>query len=341
MTKNAAPRAALAAALLACWAGVSACSGGSSASSAGVLPQQHEAARARTPGSPTPIPFTYQTVDDPTSNVNEVTSIDGAMVIVGTTGNGQLSSPNQGYIANPPYTSFTPLGYPGAAGIAITTLSVTPSKTIFAGYIASPPQLRGTWGYVNINAIPTLTKDRKGGKGPNIATEILGLSDTEQAVGFYKSDSGAGVNMPFLLNLAVMKFKGLKPPNGTKGAEATGVNDLSDITGWVSSGGTGFLEHAAKYYTLAYPGAKTTEALSLNAQDQVVGFYQDGKGMTHGFILTNPTQGASGQVWQTIDEPNAAQGTVVTGINANDDICGYYIDSDGVQHGFVAVPNAS
>jgi hypothetical protein len=341
--KTAAPRAALAAALLVCCVALAACNGGSSASPAGVLPQQQGAIRSHAAASPTPIPFLYQTVDDPISNVNELTAIDSAMEIVGSIGNGQPSNPYQGYISNAPYTSLTPIGYVGAAGIVITSLSVTASKTVFAGFVVSPPQLRGTWGYLNINGIPTLAKDRKGGKGSLIVTEILGLSDTGMAVGFFKSNSGSGVNVPFLLELAGMKFKILNPPNSQNGAEATGINDLGDITGWVSgkgAGTTGFMEHAATYYSLAYPGAKSTEALSLNNHDQVVGFYEDGKGTKHGFVLTNPLQ-ASGQVWQTIDETNAAQGTVVTGINANQDICGYYIDSSGIQHGFVAVPSAS
>jgi hypothetical protein len=43
-------------------------------------------------------------------------------------------------------------------------------------------------------------------------------------------------------------------------------------------------------------------------------------------------------VWQSIDEPNADKNTVVTGINDSGDICGYYVDPSGVQHGFVGTP---
>jgi hypothetical protein len=55
-------------------------------------------------------------------------------------------------------------------------------------------------------------------------------------------------------------------------------------------------------------------------------------------VLTGPTRGGRQQFWQTIDEPNEASGTWVTSINNYDDITGYYVDANGVQHGFVATP---
>jgi hypothetical protein len=337
MNRGAAPLAGSAMALLAFGLALTACNAVQQESSLAALPQQSKPVRAAT-ASPSPIPFAFQTVDDPSSTTNEVTAIDGAGEIVGTIGNGKAGNPYQGYSSTPPYSSFTPITYDGADGIVITGLSVTTSRTVFVGYVIVPPSLRGTWGYENINGIANLTKDPKGAKGKGILTEILGVNDSETAVGTYNEVSG--VNAPFVLDIVTNKYSTLKPPGNAKGAAATGIDDDGDIVGWVGEpkSASGFFERLGTYTSIAYSGATTTQALGVNVSEQIVGDYADSKG-THGFILTGPTGGASGQVWQTIDEPNAAGTTVVTGINANDDICGYYVDSSDVQHGFVAVPN--
>lgn len=340
LEKNAAPYAGAVALLV--FSALAACSGGQPSSPSGLLPQQSQAMRVPA-ASPTPISFTFQTVDDSISTGgNQVNAIDDAGEIVGNIGNGKPSNPYQGYSAVAPYSTFVPIPYTGAAGIVITGLSVTASRTVIAGYVIVPPTLRGTWGYDIVNGIGGLTKDRKAAKGSAGVTEILGVNDSQTAVGFYVSAT-TGVNTPFVLYLSDLKYTGLKPPGGTKGAEATGINDNGDIVGWTgkdASSATGFFERLATYHTVAYPGANATQALSVNKSEQVAGSYFDSSEMQHGFILTGPTQGASGQVWQSVDVPNA-QGTVITGINDSDDICGYYYDSNGAQHGFVAVPSAS
>ena len=84
--------------------------------------------------------------------------------------------------------------------------------------------------------------------------------------------------------------------------------------------------------------ATATIANSLNWQDQVVGQYQDANGNIHGFLLDNPTSGGGAQHWQSIDEPNAAGATVVTGINNHKEITGWYVDKNGHVNGFIAQP---
>lgn len=323
-------------ALFVCGVALSACTGPASLSSSGVVPPQSQRATSRIDPAttPTPIPFSFQTVDNPSSNVNAVTGINQQSQIVGTVGAGTPSSPIESYTATPPYTSFTPLVYANATATIVTALSSSPSHPIFAGTVVKPPSLRGTWAGVLINGLWTVFKYRKEGIGNYSITELLGLNDSEYGVGFFVTNYGNQV--PIIVSVPNEKFNLLKPP-GAINAEATGINDLNHIAGWesTSSGVVGFFLRAGAYYSLAYPSATATEALSLNQQDQIVGYYQGSNGIKHGFILTGPT----GQpVWQTVDEPKAVSGTVLTGINANDDICGYYIDGSGVQHGFVAVP---
>ena len=284
------------------------------------------------------ITFTFTTVDDIKSKVNAVTGINNSSEISGEIGSGSVSDPYQGYTSASPYSQFTLLRYTGAQGTFITSLSSNATNQIVAGYVAVPPTLNGTWGSVYINGIWTLLKDRKGAKGAATLTEILGVNGASYAVGTYATTTGN--NAAILIDIPAEEFTNLKTAGATNAA-ATGINSSNDIAGWetLTSGTVGFFERIGTYYTLSYPNAAVTKALALNAQDQLVGYYQKtGGGTKHGFLLTNPTKPAGQQVWQSIDEPSAPSGTVVTGVNDNDDICGYYVDSAGVQHGFVAVP---
>ena len=52
---------------------------------------------------------------------------------------------------------------------------------------------------------------------------------------------------------------------------------------------------------------------------------------THGFLLSDG-------VFTSIDDPDAAFGTVAKGINDNGQVVGFYIDAIGSAHGFLADP---
>jgi hypothetical protein len=284
--------------------------------------------------TPTPIPFQFQTVDDPNSNVNEVTGINQLSKIVGVWEGGSASNVPSSYTAVPPYSQFRGLNYPGAQGTFATGLS---SNKYIVGYVINPPSGSGVWGFVRASGIWSILSDPNEGTGSNAVTELLGINDSQFAVGFYQNSSGA--KMPFELNAPVLNFTDLTPP-GAINAEATGINGKGNISGWeqTSSGFQAFYLQTGTYYPTSDPKGTATYALSLNWQDQLVGYYLDSHNVAHGFLLTGPTRGGAQQVWQTIDEPNAAGGTWVTGINNHDDICGYYIDANGIQHGFVAIP---
>jgi hypothetical protein len=322
-------------ALLASGVALSACSAPAMNSSPGIPPQAH--ALAGSSGRvPTSMSFKFQTVDDSGSTVNAVAGINNASEIVGNIGAGTGSSPMESYYSTPPYSSFTPVEDSKAADTVATSLDNSPSNQMQAGYIINPPQLTGTWGFVRVNGIFTLIKDRKEGTGNNAVTKILGINDQQFGVGYFVSPTG--VKLPFEVSIPSQKFVVLKCP-GAKNAAATGINNAGDIAGWYSTGSEtdGFFERVGVYYDLEDPGAAgVTVANAVNAHDDIVGYYLDSSNVKHGFIVTDP-QGGSQQVWQTIDEPDAANGTVITGVNDSDDISGYYVDSGGVQHGFVAV----
>lgn len=319
-----------------CALAISACSGSGPSLSSNVLPQQSGSMTPRTSSSatPSPVPFKFQTVDDPNSNTNAVTGINQLGKIVGVYGGGESSNISRSYTSEPPYTKFIGINYPNSQGTYATSLS---SNKIIAGYVVDPGSATDVKAFIRNNGAWGLADNPNEGTGSNDETEFLGINDSDYTVGFYLNPSGAAV--PFDYDILSNQYTILNPP-GMIGAEATGINGKNDIVGWglTSKGIRGFILKGGTYYEFWKTNAQRTYATGLNWSDQVVGYYIDSSSLSHGFLLTGPEKGGTQQTWQTIDEPNAVYGTWITGINNHHDICGYYIDAKGVQHGFVATP---
>jgi len=129
----------------------------------------------------------------------------------------------------------------------------------------------------------------------------------------------------------------------------SGINDSGDILGiWVDPNQNtfhGYLLVQGKFTQLDDPDAGQTNCTgiapygyencstapsTINNLGQAVGWFVDGAGAAHGFLLSNGT-------YTTIDVPGAVV-TNAFGINNAGQIVGYYIDASGVAHGFLATP---
>src|ERR1700730_2389599 len=88
---------------------------------------------------------------------------------------------------------------------------------------------------------------------------------------------------------------------------------------------------ADQFKTIDVPAAfgSQTQPYGINPQGDIVGYYSDSSGNTHGFLLSRGK-------FTTIDVPGAGAPlyTEPYGINPQGDIVGYYSDSSGV-HGFL------
>jgi uncharacterized membrane protein len=169
-------------------------------------------------------------------------------------------------------------------------------------------------------------------------------------VGFYVAGS---VTHGFLLQ------KGAFTTIDFPGATATRVFGIDPETGgivgfYIASGVThGFLLQKGAFTTIDPPGSTFTEMTGINREDDTVGLYTDVVGVTHGFLLQ---KGA----FTTIDFPGSTF-TFATGINPEGKnkreeqpdgknkkeeqpegenkkiiIVGFYVDTSGFGHGFVA-----
>jgi probable HAF family extracellular repeat protein len=123
------------------------------------------------------------------------------------------------------------------------------------------------------------------------------------------------------------------------GTVAMGINDVGAVVGnYVDAKDgkrKGFLRTSnGSFATIDVPGAAITIGEGINNPGTIVGVYVTNGNNLHGFVLNN---GA----FMTVDVPDQsgnAQQTEINSINAKGEIVGYYLDSSGVQHGFLGVP---
>jgi len=206
---------------------------------------------------------------------------------------------------------------------------------------------------------------------PNAGTAPHGINNRGQIVGFYSDSSG--IHGFVYKNGAVTP---IDVPGATL-TEAVGINKYGHVVGdYRDSSGTfhGFLYAEGTFTTIDVPGASLTGPQGINRYGEIVGFYDDSSGGRHGFLYDEgvfttidvPFPGAvvtaleeinddgqivgiyfdnstlhgflfDGEVYTTIDVPDASL-THVSGINNRCQIVGRYIDSNGVDHAFVAIP---
>src|SRR5260370_128470 len=97
----------------------------------------------------------------------------------------------------------------------------------------------------------------------------------------------AGIDHPYIFNNKGGAFSVITIPAAVGGAQATGINDKGSISG----------------------------------------FYIDGAGKNHGFLIS------MGE-FRTLDFPGATL-TQAFGLNNHDEVVGQYVDASGLTHGFI------
>jgi hypothetical protein len=88
------------------------------------------------------------------------------------------------------------------------------------------------------------------------------------------------------------------------------------------------------YTSVDFPDAAATTITGINDEGQIVGFYRDAGGRTHGFVRR-------GQTFASVDFPGAAW-TIARGIGASGDVLGAYRmpgEPDVNQHGYRFSPD--
>jgi hypothetical protein len=109
-----------------------------------------------------------------------------------------------------------------------------------------------------------------------------------------------------------------------------GLNNAGDFVGTVVLGdGTqpGFVSLGGLVTMFEVPDATATLAYQLNRGNQIVGYYIDAGGITHGYLRDH-----RGNLTFPIDVAGAT-GTILFGNNDSNWVVGRYTDTAGVSHG--------
>jgi hypothetical protein len=292
---------------------------------------------------PAPAGYQFTTFDGPgtgggTIGTTTANGINNSGAIVGFSTTGGV---NTNFIRNPNGSFTTIIPNDGAAmanGINSSNTVVGVNGNMFA--IQVSPN-----GTVTPLPLPTAT---------TTASVAFAINDKGVIVGQY-TDSKTGTTPGFILNDGTYTF--LNPKDPVKGGtsmvtNAQGINNKGTGVGFESANGVN--QHGFKFdlagHTTALPdpagtpqiladGLVLTQFLGVNDNGLAVGYYQTNGGSQHGFLFDLATN-----AYTFLDEPNSKPGTTaasitqITGINNAGEITGFYLDADGMMHGFLATP---
>lgn len=298
---------------------------------------------AAMPGRQARADYQFYTVDGPngavTTTINGISNA-GQLVGISTDGAGNNTNFTDAFTtSNGKLTNnFTPLAITGTApmanglnatGVAVGTDGVN-AITFANGMQTTLPAVNGT----------------------QVSAMAFGINDHGAIVGQF-TDGATGTTPGFVLqNGKYTILNPVAPVNGTLVVNAQGINNNGLVTGFYSTATTPvidnntpqhgfFFDTTTSKFTLApdpnVPNFFTVQFLGLNDNGTAVGYYQDTAGNQHGFLYDVATK-----AYTFLDPTSLGIGSnpfivQITGINDAGTIAGFYIDANGVQHGFVGV----
>jgi hypothetical protein len=162
-------------------------------------------------------------------------------------------------------------------------------------------------------------------------TQLLGINNSLTIAGYHNADQNSG----FTLQLP-NQFTTENYPNSMM-TQVIGINNHGTTDGFYVDGNGqthGFYKTNATYNTVDYPGTPFNQLLGQNDVGQAAGYYSmSSDNTTPDFPYVYDELG--GGVFEVLTIPAAVGGAQATGINNAGQICGFYIDGNGVNHGFL------
>ncbi|HMK90662.1 MAG TPA: hypothetical protein VK446_13665 [Methylocystis sp.] len=173
--------------------------------------------------------------------------------------------------------------------------------------------------------------------------QLLGINDYGVIVGYFGSGLAGHPNIGYEIAPPYTTFTPNMQP-GSVQTQATGINNSGVTTGFWSDTDTGTdanfafvrtriggnFQYVSTIDPLTASTPRVSQALGINNSNIVVGFYNDAGGASHGFAYNLNT---AAYLPITI---SGASSSAVTGINDDDEICGFLIDAKtNVTAGYV------
>ena len=162
-------------------------------------------------------------------------------------------------------------------------------------------------------------------------TQLLGVNNSVIIAGYHNANQNSGFTLRLPLNFTTENY-----PNSMM-TQVIGINNTGTTDGFYVDNNNvthGFYDTKGTFTTVDYPGTAFNQLLGQNDMGQASGYYsmsQDNSTPDTPYVYNE----LGGGVFQVITIPAAAGGAQATGINNSQQICGFYIDTNGVNHGFL------
>jgi hypothetical protein len=279
--------------------------------------------------------YSFRTIDNPRDlTFNQLLGINDLGEIAGYFGSGAAGHPNQGYVMPPFSHAFVSENFPGSVQTQVTGLNNRGITVGFWSSMNNANQVNDNHGFVDVGGRFRTADFPTGSPATPPVDQLLGVNDSNVAVGFYTDANGNNHGYEYDINHG--RFSSVTEA-GVTSLTAAAINDRGDVAGFYTNPATGntdgFLKTRHGQFTdLAAPGAASTMALGVSNYDEVVGVFTDAAGNMHGFTWT-PRHG-----FTTVDDPHGPGTTTINGVNDRGQLVGFYVDGNGNTDGFLATP---
>jgi probable HAF family extracellular repeat protein len=163
-------------------------------------------------------------------------------------------------------------------------------------------------------------------------TQLLGINNSGKIAGYHNVNINSGFTLVLPHQFTTENFPGAAQ------TQVIGINNKKKTDGfYVDNGGIthGFLDANGAFFTVDFPGSAFNQLLSLNDHGQAAGYYsQSVDNSTPDFPYIYNEYGG---IFEVITIPQAVNGAQATGINNSGHICGFYVDSAMVNHGWLLI----
>ena len=163
-------------------------------------------------------------------------------------------------------------------------------------------------------------------------TQLLGINNSDEIAGYH----GADVNKGFTLDLPTDTFTDENYP-GSQMTQVIGINNNPFKTSGfyvVKHKTVGFTDYQGTFTSVAFPKKSFNQLLSQNDYGQAAGYYsttESGSGPDTAYVYDE-----DGGVFEAFTIPGSTSAQA-TGINNSSNVCGFYVDASGVNHGWVKI----